>query len=158
MREIKDAKGNRYTFEITVSSIKTVRKLAGVDLYSLIDDKLAGLQKLLADPCELIDVLYVLCCRCGQDDPGDITFGQGFSGPCILEIADAFLQELLDFFPDRRVAEALRKLVSKSKMAAAELMEEALEKAEQVTVAELVSKSKTTFGSSPESSELTPAR
>lgn len=95
---------------IHVSAVKRVRSLVEVDLYSLIDDGMAGLSKLLADPITLVDVIYALC-KDDADKEGitDEDFGRAMWGDAIEHARDAFVEALVDFFPDPRVRASLTK-------------------------------------------------
>jgi len=110
MHKFRTNDGKTWVIAIHVSAIKRVRALVGVDLYSLIDDKMAGLAKLLADPVTLVDVLYALV----KDDADrqnvtDEDFGRSIFGDAIEEATTAFMAALVDFFPDPRVRATLTK-------------------------------------------------
>lgn len=116
MHSFKDNGGRAWVLSIHVAAVKRVRALLGVDLYSLVDDRFEGLSKLLGDPVALVDVLYVLC-RDEAEKLGvsDEDFGRGMGGDAIQHAADAFLEELADFFPDPRVRAGLRKVIGASR-------------------------------------------
>jgi hypothetical protein len=116
MKTFKDNAGRTWIVAINVAAIKRVRGLAGVDLFGLVDDGFKGLAKLLGDPIELVDVLYVLC-KDEADKIGvsDEDFGRAMAGDAIGSASDAFLEELTDFFPDPRVRAGLRKLIETSR-------------------------------------------
>ena len=71
MRVFKDNAGRSWTIAIHVAAVKRVRGLLSLDLYSLLDERFAGLAKLLADPVDFVDVLYVLC----KDDADRLGIG-----------------------------------------------------------------------------------
>ena len=109
---------SRRTWEvaINVAAVKRIRGLLGIDLYSLVDDGFKSLSKLVADPVSLADVLYCLCKD--QADKQSITdedFGRALAGDVITNAADAFVEELIDFFPDARARASLRKAIEAGK-------------------------------------------
>jgi hypothetical protein len=115
MRVFKDNAGRSWTIAIHVAAVKRVRGLLSLDLYSLLDERFAGLAKLLADPVDFVDVLYVLC----KDDADrlgitDEDFGRAMAGDSIEHARNAFLEEYADFFPDPRVRAGLRKVMAAS--------------------------------------------
>ncbi len=72
--------------------------------------------KLVSDPVTLADVLYCLCKD--QADKQSITdedFGRALAGDVITLAADAFVEELIDFFPDARARASLRKAIEAGK-------------------------------------------
>jgi hypothetical protein len=116
MKTFLDNAGRTWVIQIHVTAVKRVRALIDVDLFALIDDEMKGLAKLMADPCSLVDVIFVLC----QDEAGklgisDEDFGRAMAGDAIERGRDAFLAELIDFFPDPKVRGALQKVMEISK-------------------------------------------
>ncbi len=82
--------------------------------------------KLLADPVTLADVLFVLC----QDEAAakSITeedFGRALGGDALALAAEAFVEELVDFFPDARARTGLRRLLAAGKQVGASLLAKA---------------------------------
>jgi len=135
VRAFKDTAGRTWIISIHVSAIKRVRGLLGIDLYKLIDDKFKALGELLADPVQLIDVIYCLC-KEEADKLGisDEEFGRAMGGDVIEHAANAFLEELTDFFPDARVRAALRTMVEKGKAASEAISNHAMEVMRSLTV------------------------
>ena len=140
MRTFKDAEGRLWEVAINVAAVKRCRGLLGVDLFGLIDEKLEGLGNLLGDPVALVDVLYVLVK--GQADALGITdeqFGAGLGGDTITAATEAFMGELIDFFPNGKQRAALLRVwnamqtvtdelasLAESQLAAIDLHSEAL--------------------------------
>jgi hypothetical protein len=124
MKSFKDNAGRTWVLSIHVAAVKKVRALAGVDLYSLVDDRFQGLAKLLNDPVSLVDVIYVLC-RDEAEKLGvsDEDFGCAMAGDAIEHAARAFVEELVDFFPDPRVRAGLRKVIDAATAVKDRLME-----------------------------------
>lgn len=116
MHAFEDTAGRTWVLAINVSQDRRCRALAGVNLFSLVEDQLKPLASLLADPVRLVDVLYVLvkdqATAAGVDDEA---FGVALGGDSLSRAADAFVEELIDFFPDQSRRKTLRLLVAKAK-------------------------------------------
>jgi hypothetical protein len=157
MRAFKDNAGRTWTVAINVAAIKRVRGLAGVDLFGLVDDGFKGLAKLLGDPIDLVDVLYVLC-KDEADKLGitDEDFGRAMAGDAIGSASDAFLEELTDFFPDPRVRAGMRKVIDAGRKVRDRMLVRMDEKLNQIDPDAEARKLIDSSISSPESSESTP--
>jgi hypothetical protein len=153
MRSFIDNAGRTWTLQINVAAIKRVRGLVGVDLYKLIDDGMEPLAKLIADPVDLADVLY--CLVRNEADAKQITdeqFGRALAGDAITAAADAFLEELIDFFPEARARAALRKTVSAGKQVRNKVLDHLEHQIQNLDVDTAASRLISSFGSLPESS------
>jgi hypothetical protein len=109
---------SRRTWEvaINVAAVKRIRGLLGIDLYALVDDGFKSLSKLVSDPVTLADVLYCLCkYQAERQSITDEDFGRALAGDVITQAADAFVEELIDFFPDARARASLRKAIEAGK-------------------------------------------
>ena len=109
---------SRRTWEvaINVTAVKRIRGLLEIDLYALVDDGFKSLSKLVSDPVTLADVLYCLCKdQADKQSISDEDFGRALSGDVITQAADAFVEELIDFFPDARARASLRKAIEAGK-------------------------------------------
>jgi hypothetical protein len=109
---------SRRTWEVAVNiaAVKRIRGLLGIDLYSLVDDGFKSLSKLVSDPVTLADVLYCLCKdQAEKQSISDEDFGRSLAGDAITQAADAFVEELIDFFPDARARASLRKAIEAGK-------------------------------------------
>jgi len=116
MHSFPDQLGRTWAIAIHVAAIKRVRGLVGVDLYKLVDDGFQPLADLIADPVRLCDVLYCLCKdEADAKQISDEDFGRSLAGDAITLAADAFVEELIDFFPEARARASLRKVVSAGK-------------------------------------------
>ena len=116
MHSFVDNSQRTWEVAINVAAVKRIRGLLGIDLYSLVDDGFKSLSKLVSDPVTLADVLYCLCKD--QADKQSITdedFGRALAGDAITVAADAFVEELIDFFPDARARSSLRKAIEAGK-------------------------------------------
>jgi len=117
MRTFTDNAGRTWTVQVNVSAVKRVRGLVGIDLYKLVDDGFQALGKLVSDPVQLADVLFCLVKE--EAEAKQITdeeFGRGLAGDAITLAADAFVEELIDFFPDARARASLRKAIEAGKV------------------------------------------
>lgn len=149
-----DNVGRVWEVEINVAQAKRVRGLLGVDFYTLPDDGFTLLGKLVSSPIDLVDVLYVLC-KPQADSWGvsDEDFGRALGGDSIDAATEAFLAEVVDFFPKPRVRAGLKKVLAAAR-ALSEATEAKLEAAiDAIDLESLVRPSPT---DSPASSESTP--
>jgi ribosomal protein S7 len=152
MHVFTDATGRNWTITINVAALKKIKALTGVNLLELLDNNLEGLSALLSDVVKLVDILYVLC-KDQADTLGisDEDFGRALGGDSLEQAVDAFLEEFVDFFPNRRAREALRKMLSKGKTITEKAMQQALEKIEQVNIENEVMKLLNSSGTAPAS-------
>jgi hypothetical protein len=121
MKCFTDSASRRHTITINVFAIKRCRALLGVDLYGLVSGGFESLGKLLSDPVMLVDVLFVLCEPDKNNPPvSDEDFGRAMGGDVLEQAAQAFMEELSDFFPEPQRA-GLKKLIQKTRQ-----MEQAL--------------------------------
>jgi len=168
MQSFKDRQGRAWQIEINVALAKKVRALLGVDLYKLVENEFAELQKLLRDPITLVDVIYVLCKD--QADALRITdeqFGGSLAGESVTDAANAFFEAFVSFSQDPRMAAVLRSMKQKSLAAVVTLTTDAETALDGITVEMLVEDAKNPgslartlkekSGNSPESSASTPA-
>lgn len=138
MRSFKDGQGRDWTIEVTIDSIKRVRDLAKVDLYSLFTTEA---QRLFSDPVLLVDALYVLCHdQVSSRQMSDIDFGKLFAGDVLEQAAGALLEATVDFFPESR-RRILRATIDKSQAMGLQLQERAMETIEAITIAQITSPS-----------------
>lgn len=147
MRKFKDNSGREWSLEITVGSIKRVRNEteAKVNLYKLVDKNFEGLKTLLDDMEQLVDVVFVLV---KAEDAA--AFAESLSADSVKAMVDAFFEEYLDFFLDRRTADVLRMAKTRN----AELIGTVCEKAKaEIAAADVNSMAKTLSGMSTEPSE-----
>lgn len=163
MRQFRDSKDQIWIIAVDVSAMKSVRSLLKIELHTLMDDGFEGLNKLLSDPVALGDVLYVLCSKqAAAAGVSDEDFGRRLAGDTLAEASLALTEALIDFFPDPAIRLRMRTAVSKGKKIS-ELMakrnRDVLDKIDPEKIVEeaLAKTSKDSSGSSPESSELTPA-
>jgi hypothetical protein len=112
VKTFTDNAGRTWTVAMNVAALKRVRDLVKVDLLEIVDGKL--LERLVADPVLLCDVVYCLCKpEADANSVSDVDFGRAMGGDAIEGATTALLEELVGFFPSpkRRVlAKALEKL------------------------------------------------
>lgn len=125
MYAFRDSTGREWVLRIDVSQAKRVKARTSVDLVKLIDDNMALLSALLADPIQFVDVLWVLCEREAKDRAiTDEMFGAALGGDSLGAATDAFVEALVDFFPDPSRRERMRRLLAKGKEIATEIVAE----------------------------------
>ena len=96
MPRFKDEVGGDWNVKLDAPLIRKIRKELNVDLA----DREDTYNKLDADVCLLVDVLYVCCedqCRAGNVT--DIAFGKALVGDAIDRATEALLQAIDDFTP-----------------------------------------------------------
>jgi hypothetical protein len=163
MHQFIDGKNRRWGIEINVTQIRRVRDLLAVDLFALIDDGMRPLAELLGDPMKLVDVVYALVKdQAEKDSVSDEDFGRGMAGDAIQQAAEAFTQELFDFFPETKDRLILRKAHDKGRQIAealadkrSEILDTLIPEQEAARIVRLRVPSGSS-GAAPESSASTP--
>ncbi|MGE4157704.1 MAG: hypothetical protein AB7F75_01250 [Planctomycetota bacterium] len=132
MRPFTDSRQRKWEIAINVATIKRVRALTGKDLLAIADGDL--LQTLVGDPVLLADILWVLVQPQAQaQGVSDEDFGSALAGDAIEAATAAFLEELVDFFPQsrrqllQRALKALRDLEAVILREADQKLEEAIQ-------------------------------
>ena len=121
MKTFTDTFGRTWTVTINVGTIKRVKTMLGINLLEAITDDLT--EKLKNDVCLLVDVLYVICKN--EADAKNITdenFGEAMAGDALENATNAFLDELIDFFPAEKKM-ILRKAINKVNQAEKKALE-----------------------------------
>jgi len=112
MKTFQDNAGRSWTVNVNVDCIKRVKSLLDVNLLDAVEGKL--LERLVADPVLLCDVIYVVCKpEADKQNVTDEQFGQAMAGDAIDAATTALLEDLVDFFPSGKrkvLAKALAKL------------------------------------------------
>lgn len=111
MKAFKDKDGRDWSLAIDVNARKRVLAQCDVDLFSVLEGKL--IDKLIADPGLLVDVIYAVCKP--EADAANITpeqFGGRLVGDAIDSATTALIEDLIDFFPRVR-RQVIRKAVDK---------------------------------------------
>ena len=149
---------SRRTWEvaINVAAVKRIRGLLGIDLYALVDDGFKSLSKLVSDPVTLADVLYCLCKdQADKQSISDEDFGRALAGDAITQAADAFVEELIDFFPDARARASLRKAIEAGKTVRDKVLSHAEKILDSIDTETEAKKWISSSGTWPESSVVT---
>jgi hypothetical protein len=157
MQSFKDNADRTWTVAINVTAIKRVRGLLGIDLYKLVDDGFKPLADLMADPVQLVDVLYCLCKEeADARQISDEDFGRALGGDVISVAADAFVEELIAFFPNARARQGLKKVVAAGRQVQDKLLDHAETLVAQIDPSRAASDWIASFGNSRASSASTP--
>lgn len=157
MRAFTDREGRQWPVSINVTAIKRCRALVDVDIHALLNDGFQGLAALLADPCKLVDVIFVLCQ--GEAEKRGVTdedFGAALAGDALMAATDAFLAELADFFPDPRERAGIRKVIEKGRRMTERILEAREARIDSLDVDAEARRLIGSSGSSPAPSDSTP--
>lgn len=132
MKIWKDAEGHSYETKITVAEIRDVKTELGINLMDIATGDL--LQKISEDVILLCDILYVIN-RSQAKEYGidDAQFGRNLYGDALEEATRAFMEEMINFFPNQRTRQLLKKAMTKGQ----ERMDKALDLAEKTLEEEL---------------------
>ena len=157
MHSFVDNSRRNWEVAINVTAVKRIRGLLGIDLYALVDDGFKSLSKLVADPVSLADVLYCLCKdQADKQSISDEDFGRALAGDAITQAADAFVEELIDFFPDARARASLRKAIEAGKTVRDKVLSHAEKILDSIDTETEAKKWISSSGTLPESSGSTP--
>lgn len=120
MKVFKDRNSKSWEISITVGTIKRVKDILGINLLDAVSTDL--LDQVRTDPVFLCDLLYVICKpQADRDGVSDIDFGEGLAGDSIADATEAFLSELVDFFPSSQ-RNLLKKALAKVEKAEDQMM------------------------------------
>ena len=126
MKTFTDKNKKAWTIELTVGSARRVKSDTTIDLFKVISLEKDGkaemtdtLQRLIEDPCALVDVLYSLC-RIQAEKEGitDKDFGELFDADAIEAAANALVEEIILFSPAAK-RKALTKIYTMAQRIAA---------------------------------------
>jgi hypothetical protein len=101
MQSFTDSSGVLWDVNVTVETVRRVKRLIDVDLLDAVKGEfIAGLAD---DPVQLADVLYCVC-KPQADKLGvtDEQFGERLAGDVIDHATAALLEALVNFFPKRQ--------------------------------------------------------
>lgn len=132
MASFQDRHGKTWSMSITVATVKKVLDKTGVNLANILDDKMKPLAGLLSDTIKLVDVCWVCCEETGTE----AEFADGLAGDAFEKCTNAFLEELIAFFPKRQ-RETLTEMMQKSTALMDVLAEKNMQKLQEVSVADL---------------------
>ena len=167
MQSFKDTEGQAWDIKIDVGAVKRVRDALKVDLVKIDDGNL--LQSLYDDPVLLVDVIFCLCqAQATTAGLSDVEFAERFGGDTVAEATEAFVAELIAFFPNPRRRDLLTAAMEKMQVIEDKVFDEADKKLAAITVDEIVAQVMTPLeiaplltpgdlsGNTLESSESTP--
>ncbi len=98
MSYFKDSQDREWEIAINVSVLKRVRSTLDINLMGMLGTNL--IQELVLDPCKLCDVIYVICKpQADEKKISDEDFGEAMGGDSIADATDAFIKEMINFFP-----------------------------------------------------------
>ena len=108
MQTFKDNLDRVWTISLNIANVKKIKESLKVNIMEAVEGDL--LPRIATDPILLCDMIFVLCKEeADKKNISDIDFGKSMGGDAIEQATDAFLQELITFFPQRR-----RRLLKKS--------------------------------------------
>lgn len=149
-----DNQGRVWPVEITVQTVKDLRRSLDVEFYSVVEADSDLLARMATDAVLLCDVLYVVCSQeCVARGVSDEEFGRGLHGVAISDATEAFFEAVDAFFQNARQAVIARTLTSNLRLA--RMMAEVMATARNKDL--LQETLKRGFGDVQESSESTPA-
>ena len=162
MGVFKDNEGREWKVKVTVGAVERVKDRTGVDLGHALDDGMKLLGELSANPGRRVAVLYAVCepqIEARGLSPEE--FADCFSGDCVEESWNVFLDSLADFFPDARHRHDLKRILTqcramreRSLHGFSNLANEAMDEVDRL----LGLTSSTSPGNSPGSPASTPTR
>lgn len=159
MRVFKDASGKTWTIQITVSTVKKCRAHVNVDLPGLFDDECKGLQEITNDPIRFTELLFVIVQDEAKERQVDQdAFESAMYGDALEQSMSAFLDELIDFFPEERKRNALKKILTASRELQGRIMDEAESRMAEIDIGEIATNLISSSGRLQGSSESTPTR
>jgi hypothetical protein len=157
-RSFCDAHARDWDLSLTIHTARRVRDATGVIIYDLLGDGMQPLGQLLSDPFALMDVCWAVCSeQAAAREISQEDFGRAIAGDALEDAAKAFMEALIDFFPNRGAREPLRRMVEKGQELSAIVLHRASEQLNRLNLegeaSELISKLK----SGPASSASSPA-
>ena len=113
MANFSDLNGRNWVVTLDVYSIKQIKKELEIDL---LDEKVhETLQRIAEDIVLAIDVLYLaLKEQLDTANISDVEFGRSLAGDCLNDAVGALVEALVDFFPNPRKREFMKKMLEKA--------------------------------------------
>lgn len=115
MRKFTDLKGREWSITLTVSTIRRIKELAGVDLLDLASNPYL---RMYENPVLLAEVLFAACkpdADLRNVAPED--FGDGLAGQPLEDATEALMREYADFFPHPAARANLHAVMDKTSRA-----------------------------------------
>lgn len=157
MHSFKDNAGRAWNLEINVLVCQQLKAAHGFDVYALLDDGMKKLAELVSNPVHLAEVLCTLIK--GQLAALGVTPEQFFAalaGDVLDAAAQAFVDEVLDFFPERATRQIHKKAILKAKELQAVMVSRAEKELESLDLEDTARKLSGQSTASPGSAVLTP--
>jgi len=124
MQTFTDNQGKSWSIEITVATVKELKRDLEVDLMTIAEQGDDLLGKLASDPVLLVDALWVVCRdQAEADGIGDEAFAGRLGGDSLDEAIMALMEAIADFFPKAR-RQMLRKMLAKAREAESRLLDQ----------------------------------
>lgn len=152
MKLFKDNNGKEWILDINVGTIELVKARTGVDLTKLFEGQMELLGKLFSDPVQLVVVLWAAVRQPDATDDDRLKFYSVLRGDALESAATALVEDVIDFFPNRRQREIWRETVKKLWEVVDEVQTKQAAALQQLNPTSLVS-----VGESAELSALIPA-
>ncbi len=153
MKTFIDNKNRTWTVAVNVATVKQLRDTLNINLMEAITGDL--IEKLKSDPVFLVDVLFVICKKQAEElKISDVDFGEAMAGDAISNATNAFLEDVIDFFPSLKRG-PLRRAFQKCSEAEEMAIREAAKHVDGIDVKKIVGeklKSITGFSGSSEGS------
>lgn len=132
----KDKNGAEWVCEITVKTLKDIKKRLDIDLMQV--DK--TIERVITDVCLLCDVLFVIhSSECEKRGISDEDFGTLLAGDAIADATQAFIDAMINFFPSQQ-RDLLAKISKKRQEVMARILEKTDKEIDNLDVEELVKK------------------
>lgn len=138
MKTFVDNNGKTWTVTVNVGTVKRVKDLLGINLIEAITGDL--IEKVETDICLFVDILYVVCKEQAQANGiSDEKFGTLLGGDSLEKATDAFLDQLIDFFPQAK-RNLYRKAWSKTKQAEVLAVQKLEKKIQEMNLQQMLNK------------------
>lgn len=147
-----DTAGRRWVCNVTIDTVRRLRDSWDLNVYALVEDNAAVLQRLFSDIVLFVDVIWETVH--GQHDCDAKSFSEALSGDVLDAAQAAWLEGVVRFFPKASQRRALRLAIVKmtrlgeALVARGQAEMEAIDEARISTIADQV---KDSYSNSPES-------
>lgn len=112
-----DKQGRTWPLEITVGTVRDLRRMLDVDLLSINDAEADLIERLSTDAELLCNVLYVVCIQqCKETGVSDEDFGRALDGDAIRDATVSLDEAINRFFQNPRQAAIFKLLMGRKSM------------------------------------------
>jgi hypothetical protein len=116
MKSFTDNEKRKWIINVNVTTVMKVRALIDFDILDVADQDNGVFIRLAEDPVLLVNVLYALCQEQAiAADVSDEDFGRAMAGNVIARATEVLLDEIVNFTPNQRDRERLRRVLRKLK-------------------------------------------